>query len=130
MNKNYPGWTLASIAGLDLSCYDADTKAHPSLARGDYNGDGRTDFAVELVHNGSLYALEFLSNATSYTSVVLFKRPVGKRFGGALITEKKGKPNSVGTVESVDTLAVSDCGSVPARYVFRSGRVRNESPRD
>lgn len=130
LDKKYPGWKFAPLTGRDVSCYDTDVKAHPALASGDFNADGKTDFAVEIVHGGSIYAIEFLSKGSSFATLVLFKRPDGKRFGGPLVAEKKGKKNSVGMVEPVDSLAVGDCGDVPARYVFRNGRIKDESPRD
>ncbi|MEO7851493.1 MAG: hypothetical protein ABIR94_04440 [Rubrivivax sp.] len=113
-----------------VSCYDKDVESHPALAAEDYNVDGKPDFAVEIVHGGSIHAIQFLSKEIGFATLVLFKRPDGKRFGGPLVTEKKGKRNGVGTVDNVDALSIGDCGDVPSRYVFRNGRIKDESPRD
>ena len=132
LDKKYPAWKFLPVPAADVACRDAETKLHPSLVRGDFNGDGIADFAVQIVEGGRVHAFEFLSSKKTFTVAPLFERKQlpGKEFSAALVLEPKGKKTEVDTVEKVDTLKVSACDSVPMRFVFRNGRVRNESPRD
>lgn len=132
LDKKYPDWRFLPVPAAVVTCRDAATKLHPSLVRGDFNGDGLPDFALQIVHGGKVQAFSFLSNGKTFGLNPLFERKLapGKEFLAALVLERKGQKTEVDTVEKVDTLSVNDCESVPMRFVYRNGRVRNESPRD
>lgn len=132
LDKKYPDWKFLPLSAQVVECRDAETKLHPSLVRGDFNGDGIPDFAVQIVHAGRVHAFEFLSQGRTFRVNPLFegKQVPGKEFRAALVLERKGQKTEVNTVEKVDTLNVNDCESVPMRFVYRNGRVKNESPRD
>ena len=131
LDKKYPGWRFSSSVGKDIKCFDKETRLHPSLAWGDFNGDGKVDFALQIVHNKMIYGLEFLSRGGSYTPTMLFSGSNdGKHYSGAMTIERRNQKNSIGMIEHVDSLAIGECGDIPARYIFRNGRIRNETPRD
>lgn len=132
LDKKYPDWKFLALSAPVVECRDMETKLHPSLVRGDFNGDGIPDFAVQIVHARRVHAFEFLSQGKLFKVNPLFeqRQVPGKEFRAALVLERKGQKTEVGTVEKVDTLKVSDCESVPLRFVYRNGRVRDDSPRD
>lgn len=130
LNKKYPGWQLTPVPDKSIQDCDKETRSHPSIATGDFNADGSTDFAMLITHGGTIHVLEFLSRGGSYSENSLFRSPIAKLSGTAIQVEKKGKPTTVGTVERVDGILVSDCGSIPLRFVFSNGRVHNVTPRD
>jgi hypothetical protein len=132
LDRTYPGWAFMPVPAKAISCRDIETRLHPSLARGDFNGDGQADFALQIIRGGRLYAFEFLSRGKTYGMNKLFERKLapGKDFSAALIVEPKGRKTSVGTIEKVDTLQVNDCESVPMRFEYRNGRVKDVSPPD
>lgn len=132
LDGKYPNWRFLPVPAAVVACRDMETKLHPSLVRGDFNSDGLPDFAVQIVVSGRVHAFEFLSRGKAFGMNPLFemKQVPGKNRPAALVLERKGQKTEVNTVEKVDTLAVNDCESVPMRFVYRNGRVRNESPRD
>lgn len=131
LDKKYPSWKFVPVPAAAVVCRDAETKLHPSLVSGDFNGDGAPDFAVQIVHGGRVHAFEFLSRGKSFGVNPLFERKqTSGDMSSALVLERKGQKTEVGTIEKVDTLKVNDCESIPMRFVYRSGRVKNESPRD
>ena len=132
LDKKYPEWKFLAIPAEVMSCRDAETKLHPSLVRGDFKGDGKPDYAIQIVQKGRVRAFEFLSNGSTFSSAPLFERKSvpGNESPSALVLERKGQKTSTNTVEVTDTLEVNDCESIPMRFVFRNGRIKNESPRD
>ena len=130
LDKKYAGWKFSPAAGNTIAHCDKESKSHPSAASADFNGDGKADYAVKIVHGNKVLVLEFLSRNNTFSESLLFSGSANKLLGTALQVERKGKPTAVGTVERVDGLLISDCESVPLRYLFSNGRVRDLSPRD
>lgn len=130
LDKKYASWKFSPAAGNTIAHCDKESKSHPSAASGDFNGDGRADYAVKIIHGNKTLVLEFLSRDNTFSESLLFSGAANKLLGTALQVEKKGKPTIVGTVERVDALLISDCESIPLRYLFTNGRVRDVSPRD
>lgn len=131
LDKKYPGWKFLAVPPSAVMCRDAETKLHPSLVRADFNGDGQPDYALQIEHSSGIRVFEFLSGGKTPSVHQLFARksiPMNDR--PALVLERKGQKTEVDTVEKVDSLKVSGCDSIPMRFVYRNGRVRNDSPND
>ena len=94
LDKKYPDWKFLPLSAQVVECRDAETKLHPSLVRGDFNGDGIPDFAVQIVHAGRVHAFEFLSQGRTFRVNPLFegKQVPGKEFRASGLTPISGVP--------------------------------------
>ena len=128
LDRKYPGWVFGPVSKTIMDCQEPQiNKRNPLLGVGDFNGDGKTDYAMGITHGGKFHALEFLSRGNSFSENLLFKRALRKGESVAVAVEKKGVRTGVGTIEKVDSVNFTNCEDVPARYVFRNGRVRDET---
>ncbi len=94
LDKNYSGWKMATVS-KGVSDYFLKEKIAdaPNLVKGDWNGDGSSDYAV-LIEYGSQkvdgksmpmsWTIAFIKNATGYSSYKL-------QGGDYIQTVKKGK---------------------------------------
>ena len=79
LDQKYPGWKFAPVSELAMECNDVETQSHPSLTWGDFNGDGKTDFAVQIIQNGRISAYQLLSHGKKFVVNVLFKNVLIKQ---------------------------------------------------
>ena len=65
LNKNYSGWKLSSVTDGCGSDYNNSTVS------GDFNGDGKNDYAVKFIKGRRGYILAFVSSGSNYKSHTL-----------------------------------------------------------
>lgn len=99
LNRNFPGWSFPRVS--DDSCYvvkgrgGPDASAH--LINGDFNDDGRSDYAVLIQQGARVDDNGGLVNPTMINIVAFFRKPNGYQMyhvssegGEAVILMRKG----------------------------------------
>ena len=139
LNRKFPGWRFSEVSGGIRQFFgERFPRARPNLIEGDFDGDGRTDYAVLIEH------ANFNESGRAFTHVVerlaFLKRGAGYRLyfleGSApanpelyLTLARKGEeghdfrtgrkfryPN--------DSISVSYFEKAGGTYVYRGGRFR------
>lgn len=59
LKKNYPGWAISKLTKVEY-------QENKSIAKGDFNGDGKTDYAVVITKDDRIYTLALLATKTGY----------------------------------------------------------------
>jgi hypothetical protein len=120
LNQNYSGWRQSAIAS---NCYVEFKRA---VVVGDFNGDGRRDYAVKFIHNRKGYILAFLANGTDYQPHVLLDTSAGELKNIGLTLGRKGDKNAdeEGRTSRLpnDAPVIGACESEACPYIYRNGR--------
>lgn len=124
LNKNYPGWKVTSEADL---CSEEFSK---SFINGDFNGDGKEDYALKFVQGRKGYITAFLETGNSYSSHILINTSANDIKSTGLNIAKKGERYPVGGEYPDyrygrlpnDAPLIGPCASHAKHYVYRNGR--------
>lgn len=90
LNRNYSGWKPTAIAS---GCY---TKFARSIVSGDFDGDGKKDYAVKLVRGTKGYVIAFLARGDDYSAFVLEARSARDIKNYGLSIGRKGERYPIG----------------------------------
>mgnify|MGYP002083183942 FL=1 len=85
LDKNYSGWKLSSIA------QDCGVDFENSRVSGDFNGDGKTDYAVKFNKGRKGYILAFVSNGSEYKTHILESGTITEFKRQGLAIARKGE---------------------------------------
>lgn len=118
-DRNYPGWKLAG------QCYEKESENKRILA-GDFDGNGRRDYAVKFVRRGKGFFMAFLANDRHWKPFYLhiWNNADEAKFS-ALILFKKGESYEPASVPKLrfdapaDFLCESDVGGL---HSYRNGK--------
>lgn len=78
LDREYKGWHLAEVS-QEVKAYFARERVtfSPNLLVGDFNGDGKRDYALLIEHHSRLVVLVFVNRGRSCTRHVLETLPKG-----------------------------------------------------
>lgn len=85
LDKTFPGWRLAEVDSSIWKYFQANSMPmFPSVIWGDFNGDKKRDYAVQIVYGDSTdrkrLLVAFLAKAKSYDRVELHKQGDDHRY--------------------------------------------------
>ncbi len=128
LNKNYSGWKLSSTAQYCNSEYKNSNVA------GDFNSDGKTDYAVKFNKGRKGYILAFVSNGSEYKPHILESNTSeGLKSQGLGIARKGDSYLEIdGDIQDkayrqlrADAPIGGTCESSKYHYIYRNGKFRN-----
>jgi hypothetical protein len=62
LNREYPGWKIAPVhSEIDRWFREYGFDSQPSVVKGDFDNDGRPDYAVQFLHGGQSRVAAFLN---------------------------------------------------------------------
>ena len=74
LNQKHPGWKIAEISPEILDWFQKSKQSYqPNLIKGDWNGDGKTDYALLIQkakfrkNEPGVFLIAFVKNASSYS---------------------------------------------------------------
>jgi hypothetical protein len=127
LDAKYPGWRLADVSEENLGiCFDKKSPFQPSLVWGDFDGDGKQDYAIRITQGKDNIAIAFLQQGADFKDYVLLVDHETSGRGLLSLSHKGGKfydwgkktsdnyPNDSPTVAYCETSAIS--------YIFRAGK--------
>ncbi len=98
LNRNFPGWSFPELS--DDDCYSvkqSDPQAYAQLIKGDFNDDGRVDYAV-LIQQGAEANDKGVARPLIIHIVAFFRKPDGYKMqpvtseaAGCLMLMRKGE---------------------------------------
>lgn len=106
LSKNYSGWKLTTVARLCSRDFSR------SVVVGDFDGDGRSDYAIKFTRGGRGYILALLDRKPGYEAHVLVNRTAATIRSTGLSIARKGDEYPIG-------------GEYPE---FEYGRLPNDAP--
>jgi len=69
----HPGWKLAEISDEDRQiCFKNESKYEPTLIWGDFDGDGKQDYAAIIKYGTKTAVIAFLARGTGYQPFEVF----------------------------------------------------------
>ena len=126
LDNKYPGWVLSKI--------DKEECPHErssSIIQGDFDGDGRMDYSVQITQNHQVFLLALLGTGVVY---ILHKNSIArnlekdlekKGFDTSLWLKKKGSSHADLERQyhfSQDTVEYQFCGRGRTFYTFNKGK--------
>lgn len=129
LNKNYAGWKQS--ATNDTDCYADFRKL---VVIGDFDGNGKRDYAVRMTHNRRGYLMALLGQNADYRAHVLLSVSATELKGYGMSLAKKGSKYSIGDPYEGDNRTarlpndapvIGPCGSHAYPYIYRNGRFAN-----
>lgn len=107
LDKTYSGWSFSTASKY---CNSSTTNGEIS---GDFDGNGKTDYAVKIKRGGKGYVIAFLAKGGNYTPFAL---------------ENKSATNIEDTALDFDEgkILVTNCETSAYFYVYRSGRFKRQ----
>lgn len=136
LDRRFPGWRFAEVREeIRRALKESSPGAHPDLVRGDFDGNGRADYAL-LIEQENFYNNEGVSIGRKSHLVVLLRRRDGYRLhhvaspaGEYLLLWKKGdKAYNYATQkrfilrkDAVEAVIFEKAGTT---YVYDMGRFR------
>jgi hypothetical protein len=74
LDRNYPGWEMGVVSSeVDKFFKENKFKFLPVLVSGDFDGDGRNDYAIKINFKGKWHAIVFLARGGDYKEYVLME---------------------------------------------------------
>lgn len=83
LKKNYPGWQIGESRQID-------EKSRKAFEKGDFNGDGKTDYAVLITKNDRIYALALIASKNSFRAYNLLAQNSENRWIAGINIMPKG----------------------------------------
>ena len=83
LSRNYPGWEIGES-------WLVDSKPRKAIAGGDFNGDGKTDYAVLITKGDRIYAIALLARNNSYKAFNLLAQNRENRWIAGIDAAPKG----------------------------------------
>jgi hypothetical protein len=124
LDQMHPGWKLAEISDENRQiCFKKDSKYRPTLIWGDFDGDGKMDFAAIVTYGKKSSVMAFLARGTGYKAFELFtpSRP-NERTPDLLEVLPKGM--QLGTTArkyAHESIAMEYCESSSVFYFYEAG---------
>ena len=115
LDRTFPGWRLPALGAQIMGC----NPAADLLIRGDFDGDGLPDYAVEIIHGDELIVVAFLANGEQ--QVLARISITTKAVDQALDVLHRGERISDGPIYPHDAVIRLDC-SGPATVTYFSVR--------
>lgn len=119
LSDNYAGWKQTAVAN---GCYATFKK---SVVVGDFDSNGKRDYAVKFTHGRKGYILAFLAKGTNYKPYLLESGTATGIKNTGLNLARKGEriENEDGDVYYLrdDSPVIGACGSHGGFYSFRDG---------
>jgi len=76
LDQKYQGWRMAYSAPQIESWFQQYMPAfHPNLVFGDFNKDGKTDYAAQVLAGGRQHVVAFVASGTGYSMMPLAEDP-------------------------------------------------------
>jgi len=73
LDQMHPGWKLAEMSDEDRkTCFNKNSKYEPTLIWGDFDGDGKQDYAAIITYGNSWAVIALLARGTGYQAFELF----------------------------------------------------------
>lgn len=114
LDKNYSGWKLEELTS-NSDCFDEFKRA---IIKGDFDGDGKYDYAARITRGKEGYIIAFLERGASYEAHILVSGIRIQNLG--LSMGKKGKYDDV--VLQNDAPLIGACGSEAGYYIYKNGK--------
>lgn len=77
LDRDYPGWVPVQTRADDIAtCKQPNPGFQYWFVWGDFNGDGKRDYAAEITQQSTTYLLAFLATADGFKSIMVDKFPV------------------------------------------------------
>ena len=83
LKKNYPGWQIGES-------WRVDAKPLRALEQGDFNGDGKTDYAVLITKDDRVYALALIAEKNTFRAHNLLAQNKENRWIAGITIASKG----------------------------------------
>lgn len=127
LNAKYKGWKISPLA---RNCTGANSR---SVVAGDFNGDGKTDYAAKIVSGKRGFFIGFLAEANDYKPHLFHALTAAETDNMALILYRKGEKyyTELGEEDSAITLETDAPYDVPCEsdagdiHIYRNGRFEN-----
>jgi parvulin-like peptidyl-prolyl isomerase len=123
LNTHYRGWQLAP------SEYACGPQVNPGFIRGDFDGDGKRDYAVKFTKGKKGYMLALLRRGGNYKAFVLHSTDADEMIYSGLMLWKKGETFEDGKIKfrlrrdaPAEYRCESDVGGI---HYYRSGKFVN-----
>lgn len=84
LKSNYPNWTIKKFNKVEY-------QENKSVAIGDFNGDGQTDYAVVITKDNRIYTLALLATKKSYKAINLEAQTSDEEWLAGIGITKKGE---------------------------------------
>jgi hypothetical protein len=124
LSRAYPGWRQTATA---IYCIP---RFKQSVVSGDFDGDGRRDYAVKFTHGRQGYIVAFLARGLDYNPYVLLNTTEQDIRRTGLSVGRKGQRNEGEegpvTILPNDAPLLGTCESEACYYVYRNGNFRCE----
>lgn len=124
LSRNYPNWEITES-------FVVDAPRRKAIAGGDFNGDGKTDYAVVITKDDRIYALALLAAKNSYRTFNLLAQKDEDRWIASIGVVQKGNEvfslnNQDGSSKSfrlkTDGIAIADGEGMARIYYWQSGK--------
>lgn len=83
LKKNYPSWEIGKS-------WVVDSQPRKAIGSGDFNGDGKTDYAVLITKDDRIYAIALLARNNSYKAFNLLAQNRENRWIAGIDVAPKG----------------------------------------
>jgi hypothetical protein len=119
LSKTFPGWKQTGTATYCI------VKFQQSAVAGDFDGDGRRDYAVKFTAGGRGYIVAFVARGADYVPYVLISMSAEEIRHTGLSIGRKGQRNENEEGRTFvlrnDAPAIGTCESEACYYVYRNG---------
>ncbi len=76
LDRDYPGWQFAEVAKEIYEFFKMEkVEFDPNFIMGDFDGNGKRDYAIQIVHGGKRIVLAFLKKGNFFKKYVLETSP-------------------------------------------------------
>ena len=134
LSHDYPGWRLAPSAPQIVDWMRGKNFGQqPNLASADFDRDGNTDYAAEIIHSGRQIAVVFLARGTSFDKFEL-TRDVPDPYTYILVNRRGSREFDFETLRwkrhQQDSLLVMYFEHSPLLFTWHNGRFDREVTRN
>jgi hypothetical protein len=124
LDQMHPGWKLADISDENRQyCFKKDSRYEPTLIWGDFDGDGKRDFAGIIKYGKSTAVIVFLARGAGYRGFEVFATSrLGERPPELLdvfpkATQFGATPHKL----AYESIAMEYCESSSVVYFYEAG---------
>ena len=127
LDRNYPGWEMGTVSNEVARFFKENKfKFLPILVSGDFDGDGRDDYAIKINFNGKWHAIVFLARGRDYKEYVLIAGGNAPDLDVYLFLYKKGEKGfnaetSKHFIFQNDVVEIRFFEKASIAYIFQNG---------